>query len=88
MIADAIVLLLTWRKTFGMRTRASRLSVNTPFLTLIIRDGEFVRPSTVLRPVSIHAQCLRILPFRHYILHVSPNGSSLVTSVYVDLNGF
>jgi hypothetical protein len=39
MVADAIVLLLTWRKTFGMRTRASKLSVNTPLLTLIIKDG-------------------------------------------------
>ena len=40
MVADALVLLLTWIKTFGVKTSADKYKVNTPFLTLILRDGE------------------------------------------------
>ncbi|KAI0754200.1 hypothetical protein C8Q80DRAFT_1094487 [Daedaleopsis nitida] len=36
---DTAVLILTWYKTFGIKRGSKRLGVNTPYITLILRDG-------------------------------------------------
>lgn len=41
-IADIIVLAVTWRKTVGIVRRASRLEIRAPLSEVLIRDGESV----------------------------------------------
>ncbi|THG96480.1 hypothetical protein EW026_g5359 [Hermanssonia centrifuga] len=38
-LADILVLVLTWMKTFGTRREASRIHIEVPMVTLLIRDG-------------------------------------------------
>ncbi len=40
-LADILVLVLTWMKTFGTRREASRIHIEVPMITLLIRDGMF-----------------------------------------------
>ena len=37
--ADAILIGLTWAKTFGINKDSSRLGVRTPLATLLLRDS-------------------------------------------------
>ena len=37
--ADAILIGLTWAKTFSINRDSSRLGVRTPLATLLLRDG-------------------------------------------------
>ena len=47
---DVAVILFTWYKTYGIKRESRRLGVNTPYVTLLLRDGEFDK--TVLLEVS------------------------------------
>lgn len=38
-IADVLVLILTWRKTFTTQRDASRVGIRTPLSKLLLRDG-------------------------------------------------
>lgn len=38
-IADALVLVLTWMKTFTHKREATRLAMRVPLSTMLLRDG-------------------------------------------------
>lgn len=38
---DTAVLLLTWYKTYAIKQHSRRLGVDTPYITLLLRDGEY-----------------------------------------------
>ena len=37
--ADLLVLVVTWRHTYKLRREASAISLKTPMVTLLLRDG-------------------------------------------------
>lgn len=39
---DTLVVLLTWYKTYGIKRESRQLGINTPYVTLLLRDGEFL----------------------------------------------
>ena len=38
--ADAILIALTWIKTYGIHKESSKLGIRTPLATLVLRDGQ------------------------------------------------
>lgn len=38
--ADAILIVLTWIKTYGIHKVSAQLEIRTPLATLLLRDGE------------------------------------------------
>ena len=40
LVADALVLILTWAKTFGIRNAAREAGIEAGIGTLVMRDGE------------------------------------------------
>ncbi|KAI0717045.1 hypothetical protein C8Q76DRAFT_767797 [Earliella scabrosa] len=50
---DAAVLVLTWYKTYRIKMESRRLGLHTPYITLLIRDGEIILLVQILGIVSI-----------------------------------
>lgn len=44
-VADALVLILTWVKTFGIRKAAREAGIEASISALITRDGEYASTS-------------------------------------------
>ncbi|KAI0074321.1 hypothetical protein K474DRAFT_1601716 [Panus rudis PR-1116 ss-1] len=47
LLADAVLLVLTWAKTWRIRWQSSRLGVSTPVTTLLLRDVLIIRYSII-----------------------------------------
>lgn len=62
--ADLLVLVVTWRHTYKLRREASAISLKTPMVTLLLRDGAW-RAMMLRWFTSFNDSC------RDDILHVS-----------------
>ena len=76
-VADTIVIAVTWRKTFLQYKKASQLGMHTNISATLLRDGEFThRGHGVFNTLTTYMD-------RKYLLHVSLGSLSVTPTLYI-----